>query len=250
MARPAPERQASNLHTNPGSWSPTRDALRPAERPLVAPNRPPSRPSASSGRPTTIRPKAVRRLGHPLTLIARGRSSCGSAVRPGPWRVRFVAVVGDRGERALSVTLRAKRARRGQRQSRNGRFGQAPRIEAVADDASSTPFLGRPSSGEPVRRLELIPALGRAIETAPKLGRPAIKDRVAAGSLPLTSVTGSCGRDFEGIRSRSWPARPPTWGRRRARSSRARVAEAARRGLRVRPVDGAILARAPAREAA
>jgi hypothetical protein len=147
MARPAPERQASNTHTDPGSWSPTRDALRPAERPLVAPNRPPSRPSASSGRPTTIRPKAVRRRGHPLTLIARGRSSCGTAVRPGRL-ARAVRRCCGRSESApLSVKLQAKRARRGQPQSRSGRFGRAPRIEVVADDASLTPFAGSAGSG-------------------------------------------------------------------------------------------------------
>ena len=59
----------------------------------------------------------------------------------------------------------AKRARRARRQSRSDRFGQAPRIEVVADDETLTPFGGSAVLGELVRRLELVPALDLAIET-------------------------------------------------------------------------------------
>jgi Transposase DDE domain group 1 len=104
------------------------------------------------------------------------------------------------GERTLSVTSQAKRARRARRQSKSDRFGQAPRIEVVADDASLTPFGGSAVVGELVRRLELIPALDRAIETAPKVGglRP-VKQR-ARGCSPgqlLVAVAESmlCGGD-------------------------------------------------------
>ena len=100
----------------------------------------------------------------------------------------------------MSVKSQAKRARRARRQSRRDRFGQAPRIEIVADDASLTPFGGSAVVGELVRRLELIPALDRAIETAPKVGglRP-VKQR-ARGCSPgqlLVAVAESmlCGGD-------------------------------------------------------
>jgi hypothetical protein len=39
------------------------------------------------------------------------------------------------GERTVSVKSQAKGARRARRQSKSDRFGQAPRIEVVADDA-------------------------------------------------------------------------------------------------------------------
>jgi len=46
----------------------------------------------------------------------------------------------------LSVKTEAKRQRRAKRRSVGARFGQAPRIEVVADDATLTPFGGRRSS--------------------------------------------------------------------------------------------------------
>ena len=100
----------------------------------------------------------------------------------------------------MSVKSQAKRARRARRQSKSDRFGQAPRIEIVADDPSLTPFGGSAVLGELVRGLELIPALDRAIETAPKVGglRP-VKQR-ARGCSPgqlLVAVAESqlCGGD-------------------------------------------------------
>ena len=100
----------------------------------------------------------------------------------------------------MSVKSQAKRARRARRQSKSDRFGQAPRIEVVADDASLTPFGGSAVVGELVRRLELIPALDRAIETAPKVGGlRAVKQR-ARGCSPgqlIVAVAESqlCGGD-------------------------------------------------------
>ena len=70
----------------------------------------------------------------------------------------------------MSVKTEAKRQRRARRQSKSDRFGQAPRIEVVADDETLTPFGGSAVVGELVRRLELIPSLDRAIETAPRVG--------------------------------------------------------------------------------
>jgi hypothetical protein len=104
------------------------------------------------------------------------------------------------GERTLSVKSQAKRARRARRQSKSDRFGQAPRIEVVADDASLTPFGGSAVVGELVRRLELIPALDRAIETAPKVGGLAPVKQRARGCSPgqlLVSIAESmlCGGD-------------------------------------------------------
>ena len=70
----------------------------------------------------------------------------------------------------------------------------------VADDASLTPFGGSAVVGELVRRLELIAALDRAIETAPKIGGlRAVKQR-ARGCSPgqlLVAVAESqlCGAD-------------------------------------------------------
>ena len=104
------------------------------------------------------------------------------------------------GERALSVKSQAKRQRRAKRRAHGDRFGRAPRIEIVADDRSLTPFGGSAVVGELVRRLELIPALDRAIETAPRVGglRP-VKQR-ARGCSPgqlLVAVAESmlCGGD-------------------------------------------------------
>jgi len=111
----------------------------------------------------------------------------------------LVGFAGDR-ERTLSVKSQAKRQRRSERRSHGDRFGQAPRIAIVADDASLTPFGGSAVVGELVRRLELIAALDRAIETAPRVGglRP-IKQR-ARGCSPgqlLVAVAESmlCGGD-------------------------------------------------------
>ena len=101
----------------------------------------------------------------------------------------------------MSVTSQAKRARRARRQSKRDRFGQAPRIEVLADDASLTPFGASAVVGELVRRLELIAALDRAIETAPKVGGlRAVKQR-ARGCSPgqlLVAVAESplCGGDW------------------------------------------------------
>jgi len=100
----------------------------------------------------------------------------------------------------LSVKTEAKRQRRAKRRSAGARFGQAPWIEVVADDETLTPFGGSAVVGELVRRLELIPALDRAIETAPRVGglRP-VKQR-ARGCSPgqlLVAVAESqlCGGD-------------------------------------------------------
>ena len=100
----------------------------------------------------------------------------------------------------MSVKTEAKRQRRAKRRSAGARFGQAPWIEVVADDETLTPFGGSAVVGELVRRLELIPALDRAIETAPRVGglRP-VKQR-ARGCSPgqlLVAVAESqlCGGD-------------------------------------------------------
>jgi len=100
----------------------------------------------------------------------------------------------------LSVNSQAKRQRRVRRSSRGDRFGQAPWIEVVADDRSLTPFGGSAVVGELVRRLELIPALDRAIETAPKVGGLAPVKQRARGCSPgqlLVAVADSmlCGGD-------------------------------------------------------
>jgi hypothetical protein len=100
----------------------------------------------------------------------------------------------------LSVKSQAKRQRRAKRRSRGDRFGQAPRIEIVADDRSLTPFGGSAVVGELVRRLELIPALDRAIETAPRVGGLGPVKQRARGCSPgqlLVAVAESmlCGGD-------------------------------------------------------
>jgi Transposase DDE domain group 1 len=103
-------------------------------------------------------------------------------------------------ERTLSVKSQAKRQRRVRRRSEAGRFGQAPRIEIVADDRSLTPFGGSAVVGELVRRLELIPALDRAIEMAPRVGGLGPVKQRARGCSPgqlLVAVADSmlCGGD-------------------------------------------------------
>ena len=100
----------------------------------------------------------------------------------------------------MSVRSQAKRQRRARRSSKRDRFGQAPRIEVVADDRSLTPFGGSAVVGELVRRLELIPALDRAIETAPKVGGLGPVKQRARGCSPgqlLVAVADSmlCGGD-------------------------------------------------------
>ena len=86
-------------------------------------------------------------------------------------------------ERTLSVKSQAKQQRRARRRSRVDRFGQAPRVEVVADDPSLTPFGGSAIIGELVRRLELIPALDRAIECTKVGGLGPVKQR-ARGCSP------------------------------------------------------------------
>ena len=100
----------------------------------------------------------------------------------------------------MSVKSQAKRQRRAKRRSRGDRFGQAPRIEIVADDRSLTPFGGSAVVGELVRRLELIAALDRAIETAPRVGGLGPVKQRARGCSPgqlLVAVAESmlCGGD-------------------------------------------------------
>ena len=103
----------------------------------------------------------------------------------------------------MSVRSGAKgkrRAGRAAERAREGRFRQLPRVEIRADEQSLTPFGGSAVVGELVRRIELIPALDAAIETAPRVGglRP-VKQR-ARGCSPgeaLVSVAESmlCGGD-------------------------------------------------------
>ena len=100
----------------------------------------------------------------------------------------------------MSVKTEAKRKRRAGRRSKRDRFGQAPRIEVVADEATLTPFGGSAVLGELVRRLELIPALDRAIETAPRVGGLGPVKQRARGCSPgqlLVAVAESqlCGGD-------------------------------------------------------
>jgi hypothetical protein len=103
----------------------------------------------------------------------------------------------------LSVKGGAKakrRARRVAERAREGRFRQVSRVEIRADEETLTPFGGSAVVGELVRRIELIPALDAAIETAPRVGglKP-VKQR-ARGCSPgeaLVSVAESmlCGGD-------------------------------------------------------
>src|SRR5437764_964609 len=74
-------------------------------------------------------------------------------------------------------------------------------LEIVAEDRSLTPFGGSAVVGELVRRLELIPALDRAIETAPRVGGLAPVKQRARGCSPgqlLVAVADSmlCGGDL------------------------------------------------------
>lgn len=103
----------------------------------------------------------------------------------------------------MSVKGNAKarrRARRVAERAREGRFRRAPRVVIRADEATLTPFGGGAVVGELVRRIELIPALDAAIETAPRVGglKP-VKQR-ARGCSPgeaLVAVAESmlCGGD-------------------------------------------------------
>ena len=97
-------------------------------------------------------------------------------------------------------TKAQRRARRVAGRAREGRFRQTPRVVIRADESTLTPFGGGAVLGELVRRIELIPALDAAIETAPRVGglRP-VKQR-ARGCSPgeaLVAVAESmlCGGD-------------------------------------------------------
>lgn len=101
----------------------------------------------------------------------------------------------------MSVKSQAKHQRRTRHQFKSDRFGQAPRIEVVADDETLTAFGGSAVVGELVRRLELIPALDRAIETAPRVGGLGPVKQRARGCSPgqlLVTVAESmlCGGDL------------------------------------------------------
>jgi hypothetical protein len=112
-------------------------------------------------------------------------------------------LVVERGGRTLSVNSGAKakrRARRVAERAREGRFGQAPRVMIRADEARLTPFGGGAVVGELVRRIELVPALDAAIETALRVGGLGPVKRRARGCSPgeaLVAVAESmlCGGD-------------------------------------------------------
>lgn len=94
------------------------------------------------------------------------------------------------------VTVAVKEKRRSGR--RPG--GALPKLEIVADEQTLTPFGGTAVLGELVRRLELVPALDRAIEGAPKVGRLApikVCDRGASPGELLVALADSmlCGGD-------------------------------------------------------
>jgi hypothetical protein len=107
------------------------------------------------------------------------------------------------------VTVAVKQKRRsGRGTSRRGR--QRSKLEIVADEQTLTPFGGTAVLGELVRRLELIPALDRAIEGAPKIGGLApikVRDRGASPGELLVALADSmlCGgdalQDLERLRS-------------------------------------------------
>lgn len=65
--------------------------------------------------------------------------------------------------------MAVKQRRRSGRRS-TSRVRQLPRLEIVADEETLTPFGGSAVVGELVRRLELVPALDRAIVAAPRVG--------------------------------------------------------------------------------
>jgi hypothetical protein len=64
----------------------------------------------------------------------------------------------------------AVKQQRWSKQRAGGGSRQLPKLEIVADEETLTPFGGSAVVGELVRRLELIPALDRAIAAAPRIG--------------------------------------------------------------------------------
>ncbi len=78
---------------------------------------------------------------------------------------------------------------------RSGRRGeQLTKLEIVADEQTLTPFGGTAVLGELVRRLELVPALDRAVEGAPKVGGLApvkVRDRGASPGELLVALADS-----------------------------------------------------------
>ena len=95
------------------------------------------------------------------------------------------------------MAVKEKR-RSGARSRRRGK--QLSKLEIVADEQTLTPFGGTAVLGELVRRLELIPALDRAIEGAPKVGGLApvkVRDRGASPGELLVCLADSmlCGGD-------------------------------------------------------
>ena len=104
----------------------------------------------------------------------------------GPWFRRL-------RRRKRGVTVAVKEKRRAGRRARRGRRA-LPKLEIVADEETLTPFGGSAVLGELVRRLELIPALDRAIEGAPKVGRLApikVRDRGASPGELLVALADS-----------------------------------------------------------
>ncbi len=89
----------------------------------------------------------------------------------------------------MAVREKRRRGRRSRRPS-----SQLPKVEIVADEETLTPFGGSAVLGELVRRLELIPALDRAIEGAPKIGGLApikVRDRGASPGELLVALADS-----------------------------------------------------------
>jgi hypothetical protein len=74
------------------------------------------------------------------------------------------------GTRRGRFTVAVKQQRRSKRLPTGG-VRHLPRLEIVADEETLTPFGGSAVVGELVRRLELVPALDRAIAEAPRIGR-------------------------------------------------------------------------------
>jgi hypothetical protein len=144
------------------------------------------------------------------------------------------------------VTVAVKQKPRSDRHSRH-RGGQLSKLEIVAEEQTLTPFGGTAVVGELVRRLELVPALDRAIEGAPKIGGLApikVRDRGASPGELLVALADSmlCGgdalQDLERLRSdaagaelravREIPAASTAAGlARRFRRTHLRAAEAA-----------------------
>jgi len=109
----------------------------------------------------------------------------------------------DGGGRTLSVKGEMKAKRRAGRvagRAREGRFRQLPRVEIRADEPALTPFGGSAVLGELIRRIELIPTLDAAIETAPRVGalKP-VKQRArgcsAGEALVAVAESMLCGGD-------------------------------------------------------